>query len=209
MKIAVIGAGNVGGALGGGWVRSGHQVVFGARNPASAKTRKALEAAPGATVAPIAEAVAAAEAAVLAAPWGGAAQSALAACGDLGGKPLLDCTNPIGPDFALTHGKDDSGGEQVQRWAPTARVVKVFNTTGFNNMENPFYSGEPTSMFYCGDDSQAKDVAKLLAEDLGFEALDVGPLSQARYLEPLAMLWITMALNHGYGRDIAFNLVRR
>ena len=209
MKIAVIGAGNVGATLGAGWVRAGHQVVFAARNPGSEKTRQALADAPSATAAPIAQAVSGAAVVVLATPWGDATKAALEACGDLGGKPLLDCTNPIGPGFALTHGKDDSGGEQVQRWAPTARVVKIFNTTGFANMADPVYGGSPTSMFYCGDDAEAKAAAKRLSDDLGFESHDVGPLTQARYLEPLAMLWITMALQHGYGRDIAFKLLRR
>jgi predicted dinucleotide-binding enzyme len=64
-------------------------------------------------------------------------------------------------------------------------------------------------LFYCGDDAQAKQTAKQLAEAIGFEALDAGPLTQARLLEPFALLWISLALKYGYGRDIAFKLLRR
>ncbi len=209
MNIAVIGAGSVGGSLGAGWARAGHKVVYGVRHPESDKTRKALETSPGAAADAVAGAVKGADVVVLATPWGDTTRAALEACGDLEGKPLLDCTNPIGPDFELTHGKDDSGGEQVQRWAPSAHVVKIFNTTGFKNMQDPAYGEDAASMFYCGDDATAKGVAKQLSDELGFESLDVGPLTQARYLEPLAMLWITMALNHGYGLNIAFKLLRR
>ena len=80
------------------------------------------------------------------------AEGAIGAAGDLGGKILIDATNPIGKGFVLTHGHDDSGAEQVQRWAPGARVVKAFNTTGAENMADPAYPAGPLAMFVCGDD---------------------------------------------------------
>lgn len=189
MKIAIIGAGHVGGALGRGLEQAGHEVVYGRRGA-------------------VREAVVAADAVILATPWT-AAQEALAAAGDLGGKPLLDATNPIGAGFALTHGHTDSGGEQVARWATNARVVKVFNTTGYENMADPRYGEARATMFLAGDDAAACDVAAALARDLGFDAIPVGKLDQARLLEPLAMLWIRLALVLGHGRNIALVLARR
>jgi len=97
----------------------------------------------------------------------------------------------------------------VAEWAPEAKVVKIFNTTGDNNMRNPVFGAERVTMFYCGDDKGAKEIAGRLASDLGFEPLDSGPLSQARLLEPAALLWITLAVKYGLGRDIGYKLMRR
>jgi predicted dinucleotide-binding enzyme len=204
MIIGIIGAGNVGSAIGLGLMRAGHQVVFGVRDPeAYAELAQA-----GGTLASVPEAVARAEAVILATPWN-ATEAALAGAGDLGGKPLLDATNPIGAGFALTHGHTDSGGEQVARWARNARVVKVFNTTGFETMANPRFGEARAVMFACSDDEAACAVALGLAQDLGFEALPAGPLRMARLLEPFGLLWINLALVRGHGRGIAFGLLRR
>jgi 8-hydroxy-5-deazaflavin:NADPH oxidoreductase len=97
----------------------------------------------------------------------------------------------------------------VQRWAPRARVVKVFNTTGYGNMEQPAYDGKPSVMFYAGDDAEAKAVAQRLSDDIGFETIDAGPLENARLLEAWAVLWIKMAMQYGHGRDFAFLKVTR
>ena len=141
-------------------------------------------------------------------PWS-ATQEALGAVADFGGRPLFDATNPIGAGMRLTHGHTDSGGEQVQRWAPTARVVKVFNTTGMENMAAPVYSGGRATMLVCGDDAEAVDLAVALADTIGFEARAFGRLEQARLLEPVALTWIRLALVHGEGRDFAFGMLRR
>jgi predicted dinucleotide-binding enzyme len=208
MKIAVIGAGMVGQALAGGWVRAGHGVRYGARNTGSDKVLAALKATPGAEAMGIAEAVRWADAALLATPWQGT-EEALRAAGDFAGKPLLDATNPLTPAFALALGHTDSGAEQVQRWAPSAKVVKIFNSTGHENMSNPVYPGGRAAMVYCGSDAAAKGVAAALAADLGFEPLDLGGLADARHLEPAAMVWIKLAIVQKLGRGIAFGLMRR
>lgn len=93
MKIAVIGSGNVGSALGCGWAGRGHEVVFGVRDPASAKVAAVVERAPGSRAAGVSEAARASEVVVLTTPWGDATQQAVKACGDLASKPVLDCTN--------------------------------------------------------------------------------------------------------------------
>lgn len=199
MKIAVIGRGNVGGTLARAWKEKGHEVRFGVRAPAAG--------APGEGA--VGEVVDWGEVVVLATPWG-AVSEVLGSRADWAGKILMDCTNPLLPNLSgLEVGTTDSGGERVAALASGARVVKVFNTTGSGNMANPVYAGTPLTMFYCGDDAEAKAAAARLAADAGFDAVDAGPLRQARLLEPLALLWITLALRQGLGTNIALQLVRR
>lgn len=206
MNIAIIGAGRVGGTLGRGLARAGHSVHYALRDPLAPVPDGLTH--PGATTGAAADVVARAEAVLLATPWG-AAEAALRSVPDFGGRPLLDVTNPIGPGLTLTHGHTDSGGEQVQRWAPTARVVKVFNTTGMENMAQPRYPAGAAMMLACGDDAAAVELALGLARDLGFDAHGFGGLTSARLLEPLALVWIRLALVHGQGRDFAFGMLRR
>jgi predicted dinucleotide-binding enzyme len=208
MRIGIIGAGSVGGALGRGWTRAGHEVTFGVRSPSDPKTAR-LHEGTGAKTASVAEAAAFGEVVVFATPWE-ATQEAVKSAGGLTGKIVFDCTNPLAPNLSgLTHGFDTSAAEQVAAWAPGARVVKIFNTTGANNMENPDFDGVAATMFYCGDDAEAKAVGARLAADLGFDPVDAGNLEEARLLEPLALLWIRLAYVQNQGRDIAFKLMKR
>ncbi|HMQ56431.1 MAG TPA: NADPH-dependent F420 reductase [Anaerolineae bacterium] len=209
MNIAVIGTGNVGRALGTSWAMKGHQVIFGSRDPHSQKVADVLAAAgPNASAATLPEAGARAEVIVLATPSDGVHQ-VVEALGEVAGKIIVDATNPIGPGFQLAVGTTTSGAEQIAGWAKGGRVVKAFNTTGWENMADPIYHGEPITMFIGGDDAEAKTVVTGLAADLGFEVADTGPLSTARYLEPLAMVWIHLAIGQKQGRQIAFKIVRR
>jgi hypothetical protein len=209
MNIAIIGTGSVGAALGRGWAQAGHAVTFGSRHPRSNDVEalvgsigdRACSTTPD-------EAAAAAEIVALAVPWS-AAESAVEGLGDLGGKILIDCTNPLAAGLTSAVDGDTSGAEKIARWAPSARVVKAFNTTGANNMADPDYAGTPLTMFICGDDAEAKSTVAELAEALGFEAVDAGPLERARLLEPMARLWIHLAMTDGLGREIGFKLLRR
>lgn len=211
MKIAVIGSGNVGGALGSLWAAKGHNVVFGVRDPEDSKVQDLLKSTGGkARAASVREAASAAEIAVLAVPWP-AAQDVVAEAGNLAGKVLIDCMNPLAPDLSgLTIGTNNSAAEEVARWARGARVVKAFNTIGAPNFANPRFGSESASMFICGDDSSAKQLAAKLAADLAFDVVDCGGLIAARWIEPLAMLWIHLAFKQGLGATgHAFKLLRR
>jgi 8-hydroxy-5-deazaflavin:NADPH oxidoreductase len=210
MRIGIIGAGNVGSALARGWAAKGHEVVFGVRRPADAKAQEAVKATGGkARAASLRDAAAGAEVVVLATPWG-AAQDAIKGAGTLSGKILVDATNPLKPDLSgLAIGHATSAGEEIARWAPGAKVVKAFNTIGAQHMVDPHFEGQRATMFLCGDDAAAKKTVASLAEALGFDPVDAGPLAQARLLEPLAMLWISMAYAFGHGPNIAFKLLRR
>lgn len=202
MNIAIIGADSVGQALGTAFTRVGHTVTFGVRRPDSAEAK----ALPGAAVS-IEEAVKAAGVVVVALPWP-ATQGVLEGLTEWEGKILLDATNPIQERLAgLEEGA--SGGEKVAGWAKGARVVKIFNTTGYANMSDTTYANGKPVMFYAGDDAAAKQTAGELATAIGFEAIDAGPLKNAALLESAAMLWIWLAVFGKQGRDFAYALLRR
>lgn len=209
MKIAVIGTGTVGRALGLGWLNSGHQVIFGTRDPQSEKVTKLLLASGGqATAASLQEAVSSADVVVLALPWR-VAEGTIKSVADWAGKILVDCTNPIAPGLKSAVDPSSSGGELVASWAKGAEVVKAFNSTGAENMADPNYGGQPATMFLCGDSLAAKERAGQLARDLGFEVTDAGPLSGARFLEMLALVWIYLTNQPDLDRNIAFRLLQR
>jgi predicted dinucleotide-binding enzyme len=142
MKIGIIGAGNVGGTLGKAWGKKGHELFYGVRRPQDRETRELVRATgPAARAASPAEAAAFGAVVLLAVPWR-AAEDAVRSAGDLTGKVLIDCTNPLKPDLSgLEIGHTTSGAEKVAAWANGARVFKAFNTTGFNIMADPIRRG--------------------------------------------------------------------
>jgi predicted dinucleotide-binding enzyme len=202
MKVAIIGAGNVGRTLGGAWGRRGHDVSYGVRDPEDPKY-----AALNGHATTNDGAVQAADVVVLCTPWQ-ATERAVAECGDLTGKVVIDCTNPLSADFSsLVVGHTSSGAEQVAGWAPGARICKAMNQIGAASMDGPTFAAAPV-MFVCGDDAEAKDVTSALVSELGFEAVDAGALDVSRLLEPYGLLWIHLALRRGFGPQFGFGLLR-
>lgn len=159
----------------------------------------------------VAEAARDADILLLAVPFE-AVPDALLNCGNLDGKIVIDATNPLkfaDGQLSLTMGFETSGAEQIAKMAPGAKLVKCFNQTGFGNMAEPNYPAGKSVMFVCGDDQQANETVRALAEEIGFDALASGRLAVARLLEPLAMLWIHLAFNTDLARDFAFALLRK
>jgi 8-hydroxy-5-deazaflavin:NADPH oxidoreductase len=202
MRLAIIGAGSVGATLGKAWQRRGHDVTYGVRNPDDPKYGSL-----GADVTTNDRAAGDAEVVVLCTPWQ-STRDAVQACGDLGGKVLIDCTNPLTPDFtALEVGHTTSGAEQIAEWAPGARVCKAMNQIGAPMMDSPQLP-QPPVMFVCGDDDAAKTTTASLVGELGFETADAGDLTLARLLEPFALVWIHMALQRGFGTQWGLGVLR-
>lgn len=206
MKIAILGAGQVGGALAKAFAKRGHEVLVSSSDPQSEKMKALLAAlGAGARSAANEEAVAAAEIVVLATPWNKTKRIIKDLEDALDGKILIDATNPVADDFSgLERGFDDSAGESVARWAKGARVVKAMNQIGFELMDGPTVKGAKPLMFVCGDDGDAKKAVGDLVASLGFDVDDCGGIEMARYLEPLAWLWINRAIKQGKGRNFAF-----
>lgn len=210
MRIGVLGTGRVGGILGTRWAAKGHSVIFGSRDPASDKARQLVEKSGGSvSVASIADAVSPAEVVLLATPYQVAA-TLLPSLGELGDRVLIDCSNPLKPDLSgLLVSGETSAAEQMAGWARGGRVVKAFNVASSATMAQPIYDGQAASLFFCGDDKPAKQLVRQLVADLDFEPVDAGPLSIARYLESLAMLYIHLAVKEGWGSHCAFRMMRR
>lgn len=208
MKIAIVGAGNVGMALGRGWGKEGHRILYGVADPRRERTEQIKSKQPGAEVAINADAARAAEIVVYATPWE-ATESAIRESGDLTGKIVIDATNPLKPDASgLVCGFSISGGEQVAQWAKGAEVFKTMNQIGFGLMDHPTFKGAAKPVMFVAGEGTGKPKVVQLVTELGFESVDVGGLEYARLLEPYAMLWIHLALARGQGRDFAFSLLR-
>jgi predicted dinucleotide-binding enzyme len=207
MQVAIIGSGNVGRALAGSLTRAGHAVTLTATNPDNAKA--AAEQAGASFAESNRDAVQRAEVVVLAVPYP-ALDVVLGEDGDaLAGKVLVDTTNPL--DFSsgrpgLFVGHTDSLGEQVQRAAPEARVVKALNIVNFNYMVDPDLPGGPPDMFIAGNDGAAKATVTEVLESFGWPVFDIGGIEGARELESLCLLWVLIGVRRG-GFDHAFKLL--
>ena len=194
MKIGVLGSGDVAKALGGGFVKHGHQVMLGTRDPK--KLADWAKSNSGARVGSFADAAKSAELIVLAVK-GSVAAEALKSAGEsnLVGKPVVDATNPIA-DAPPVNGVlkfftdlNESLMERLQRQFPNAHFVKAFNSVGSARMVNPkFKAGKPT-MFICGNDEGAKKAVGKILDQFGWETADMGRAESARAIEPLCMLW--------------------
>ncbi len=203
MKIGILGAGNVGGQLGRGWSKQGHQVMFSSREPHSPKMQALLAEASGSRAGTVAETVAFGDVIVVAIHWD-VLMSVLGEAGDWTGKIVIDATNRFGPPPA---GSVGSAAQDIAHLTG-ASVVKAFNTIGAEHMSGgATFGGQKATMFIAGDNADSKETVRVLAEQLGFEVADVGGLTLAGLLEDLTRLWIALARG-GYGRNIAFKLLR-
>jgi predicted dinucleotide-binding enzyme len=195
MRIAIIGAGNVGGGLAKALAAAGHQVVFGVRDPSSTKTLAALAEIPDADAATPAAAAVGADVVVIALrPVG--MTSALADIGSLDGRIVIDAMNRFDGDPRR------STTEDLAELLPGAKLAKAFNTIGAENYATARDRRSPAAMFVAGDDADAKQVAMAMAVELGFQAEDAGPLANARILEDMVRVWMVLAQAHG--RTVGF-----
>ena len=205
MKIAVIGTGNVGSALALKWASSGHQVMLGVRDTGHFKNMEKLDRQDLA-VYPVREAVAQAELILLATPAPMAIEVAQS-LGSTEGKIIIDSMN-------IVMGRGPAGfnntADAILANTGTRDVVKCFNTTGANNMENPHYGDIAIDAFVCGDSLRGKKAAIDLARDAGFGACyDIGGNDKFYLMEQFAWFWINLAMFQGQGREIAFKLLKR
>lgn len=188
--IAIIGTGNVGSALGQRFAELGHDIVYGSRDPNRPDVRRLVaETGPTASAATPADAAREADIVVLALPWE-VVEEVTRGLGDLAGKIVIDPTNPrrIAEDGLRDYPFEGSNAERVQAAAPTARVVKAFNTLGAETMLDPAVARHPVSVPIAGDDPEAKSVVAELVQGIGLEPVDVGPLRYAHVLEGLHYL---------------------
>lgn len=204
MKIAIIGSGNVGGALATRWAAKGHHIFIGTQSK-DFKGKDLLENS-NTTVHSVAEAVEMADVILIATP-ATATIDVARSLGKTDGKVIIDAMN-------IVMGRGPAGynstSAAILDHTATRDVVKCFNTTGFNNMRNPRYGDVALDMFMAGDSEKAKAVAHQLALDAGFEACyDVGGSDKFELMEQFAWFWINLAMFQGQGREIGFKLMKR
>lgn len=208
MNIGILGTGNMSSRLGRIWLAKGHKVFFGTRSIEKAAQLKSDMAV--AEAGRYEDAAAFAEVAFLGVPWSAVEETLLPLRESLRGKVLIDCTNPLSPDFAsLVVPAHTSAAEIIQGWLPETKVVKAYNTIGAKVLTQPLYDGVAASGFYCGDDPEAKAKVALLIRDSGFDPVDCGGLSQARHLETMTLLFLNLAFKQKMGSEIAFKLLKR
>ena len=191
MEISIIGDGNVGSALSRGLERAGHEVTTCGHD--AERERELAESG---------------EIIILAVPFEAIDDVASTIGHRADGKTVIDVTNVITPDMkGLAVGFTTSGAEEWQKRLPQAHVIKAFNTEFANTMDSGEAKGEQLTAFIAGDDPQAKETVIELAEDIGFDPVDAGPLQNARLLEPLALLNVQLGYELGLGRDMGIKVV--
>jgi 8-hydroxy-5-deazaflavin:NADPH oxidoreductase len=188
-QIGIIGKGNVGSALARGLAQAGHMVKVTGSNPEGVR-RTILWS----------------DIAILAVPFGAIDAVLKEAGAALDGKTLVDATNALGPEMQWAVGFTTSGAEELQKKAPKARIVKAFNTVFAQHMDSGRLGDLQLTALVAGDDAEAKNSVLGIARDIGFDAVDAGPLSNARLLEPLGYLNIQLGYVLGMGQQIGFKL---
>lgn len=190
-KIGIIGNGNVGSALKRGLERAGYSVRNIGKDPKGVR-----------------ETAAWGEVVILAVPFS-AVDDAIRGMGEsVDGKTLLDVTNVVTSDYQLALGCTTSGAEELQKKAPGARVIKAFNTAFAGHMDTGRVKNEPITLFVAGDDAEAKSTVLQLGREIGFDAVDAGPLQNARWLETLGYFHIQLGYMLKMGTDVEFKLIR-
>ena len=190
-KVGIIGDGNVGSALRRGLERAGYEVRAVGKNAGQVKETGAW-----------------AEVVIIAVPFG-AVDDAVRELGEgIHGKTVVDVTNALTENMQLASGCTSSGAEALQQKAPGAKVVKAFNTQFASHMDTGAVAGQPLTVFTAGDDAAAKDRVIQMARDIGFDAIDAGPLQNARLLEPLGYFNIQLGYVLGLGTNIGLKLIQ-
>ena len=213
MKVGIIGSGVVAQTLGGGFLKHGHEVALGTRDPAKLKDWAAKHK--GAAVKSMGDAASFGDVVVLAVA-GDAALEALkqAGAGALAGKTVIDACNPIGGGppvngvLSFFTPQNESLMEQLQKAFPNAHFVKAFNSVGNGQMINPQFAGGKPTMFICGNDANAKKTVAQILDQFGWETEDMGAVEAARAIEPLCKLWCIPGVGKGDWSAHAFKLLR-
>ena len=194
-RIAVIGTGNVGAALGPEFAALGHEIVYGSRDPSKDEVKALVERTGGnASATTPAESVIGADIVLLAVP-GGLVESITKSLGDLSGKIIIDPTNNYIRDGVPRLAADTSNGEIIQSAAPGAYVVKAFNSLNWQQMVDPESSGGPVTIPLVGNDPKAKAKVAEIVAGMGLEPIDLGPIQNARHVEGMLVLWMHARIN--------------
>ncbi|WP_404366016.1 NADPH-dependent F420 reductase [Sphingomonas sp. MMS24-J45] len=210
MKIGIIGAGNVGTGLGKRLAAKGHDIVVSFARSPDKVVSAAVSIGRTARVGTPEEAARYGDVVIIATPWSATLEIIHAIAPMLVGKIVWDTTNPLKPDMSgLEIGTTTSGGEEIARAAPGAKIVKAVPPFAEILLSPSLeIGGELPGVFICAEDAEARKVILSLVEDLPASGIDAGPLSLARYTEPLGMLLVQLAYAQSMGARIGTRLIR-
>lgn len=205
MNIAIIGSGNVGGALAQGLIKAKYNVQIGARLPLSDKSKKLATIIGQDRFASIRDSVEQSQVVIITTPPE-QVLTIIAGLDNLEGKTIIDATN----SFRTKPDPYPTAFHAIKALTNAERVVKCFNTTGFENMLNPKYNGVGIDMFVAGDDKDSKHLVSILSKDIGFgECYDFGGDDKVVLLEQFALGWVNLAIMQGHGRNLAIKVIKR
>src|SRR5690349_13558467 len=193
MKIAILGAGNIGGTLGRKWLQAGHSVLFGVRDVKSPKTQSALEQARGANALGVEEAIGESELILFSVPWKSVPEIATANAAGLDGKLLIDATN----NFA---GPVINNLSVLRELAPEAKIYRAFNSLGWEVFASPVITGQTADMFYSGPDGETRNQIQQLIEHIGVNPIWVGDNDRIHLVDNMGALWVNMVFQRGWKR---------
>jgi predicted dinucleotide-binding enzyme len=200
MKIAILGAGNIGGALGKIWLAAGHEIRFGVRDADSGKTKQALEEAKGAQAVSTSEAIAFGEVVLFSTPWATVAEIASANSKTLDGKIIMDATNNfMGPVI--------NNLSALQSAAPNSKIFRAFNSLGWELFAESAISDQPVDMFYSGPDGEIRAQVHGLIGEIGVNPIWVGDNDRIQLVDNMGALWVNMVFQRGWKRRLAFKAV--
>ena len=201
LRVAVLGAGNIGKTLGRKWVAAGHNVTFGVRDPNDAKAR-ALQAelSETAKIGSVAEALAAGDIVVMAVPGGAMDETITRHAAQLDGKIIIDAANRMG-------GGPMNSLAAFTTQTPHARVYRAFNSLGWENFANPIFDDVMADLFYCGPDGESREVVERLITDVGLRPVRLGDTDAVGLVDAVASLWFALALGQRMGRHLAFKVL--
>ena len=202
MKIAILGAGNIGGTMGRKWAAAGHEVVYGVRNSGSPKTQAALQSSgKNAKTTDLREAISTAQVVLFSVPWDAVPEIAAANSAELAGKIILDATNNfVGPVINRI--------DILQKNAPSAQVYRAFNSLGWEVFANPEIHGTPVDHFFTGPDGAERQKVEQLIAEIGVHPIWVGSNDLATVVDALGALWVNLAYRLGMGSRVGLKLLR-
>jgi predicted dinucleotide-binding enzyme len=201
LRVAVLGAGNIGGTIGRKWARAGHEVTFGVADPEGPKAQAVRADLGGsAHVGTAAEALVAADVVLLAVPGRAMDETIRANRAHLDGKILIDAANRMGEATV-------NSLATLRAETPGARTYRAFNTLGWENFADPHFEGVAVDLFFCGPDGDPRAIVERLIVDVGLRPVWVGDNDQIDTVDGLLRLWFALAVGRGKGRHLAFRMV--
>lgn len=216
LRIALLGAGDIGGTLGRKWARAGHTIAFGVRDPASEKAgRLRAELGEHLLIGSPAEALSASEVVLLAVPGAAVAEVVASSASLLDHKIILDATNQLlkGKSEATKQWQGQGALNSLdilQTSAPHAQIYRAFNNYPWETFAEPLYTGIQADLFYCGPEGSALAIVEQLIREIGLRPMRLGNLDQIAVVDDVLRLWASLALFQGMGRNrVALKVLTR